>query len=70
MGVPLVWMVDTARQNKNQALRLATEALGASHRFAVANSPWSNATVERMMREIVGTFKAIVNKKHRPFTER
>lgn len=70
MGVPRVSMNDTARHFKNQALRLVTEALGTSHRFAVANSPLINATVERMIREVVGTFKAIANKKRCLLTER
>lgn len=57
MEVPRVWVGDTARYFENLAMRLVAEVLGTSHRFAVANSPWADAAVERMMREIVRAFK-------------
>lgn len=47
--VPCVWVSDTARHVKNRLLRLLTEALEMSHRFTVANAPWTHGTMERMM---------------------
>lgn len=69
MGVPRRWVSDTARHFKNRALRLVADALGTWHRFAVANSPWIDRTVKRMMRGIMSTFQAIVNRNHRPLAE-
>jgi hypothetical protein len=33
---------------------------GSDHRFTVANTPFSNGTAERMVRETVKTMKAIL----------
>lgn len=52
MGVPWIWVSDTVRHFKNRALQLVAESVGTSHRFAVANSAWTSATVEHMMREL------------------
>lgn len=54
---------------KNRALRSVAEALGILYRFAVANSPWVNCTVEHIMREIMGTFQTILNENHRLLAE-
>ena len=41
------------------------KSLGVKRRFSVANSPWSNGTCERMMRELVRTLKAMIHEKRR-----
>ena len=41
------------------------KALGVERKFAVANSPWSNGTCERMMREVVRTLKALIQEERR-----
>ena len=60
LGVPDVWVSDTASHFKNKTMNALETALGVNRRFTIANSPWSNGTCERMMREVVRTFKAIL----------
>ena len=38
VGVPRVWVSDTAKLFKNRAFRLVAEHLGTGHRFSVANT--------------------------------
>lgn len=64
-----VWASDTERHFNNRALRLVAEALGMPHRFAVVNSPWTNGMLEGILREIVRTFKPIINQNRRPLVE-
>ena len=42
LGVPRVWVSDTATHFKNAILTRLREALRVDHQFAVAYSPWSN----------------------------
>lgn len=63
MGVPGVQVNDTARYFKDRVLPLMAEVLGRSSQFTIAGSPWTNSRVERMVREIVGIFKAMPNEK-------
>ena len=58
IGVPREWVGDTTKYFKNRALRLVAEHVGADDHFLVANTAWTNYTVERMMLEIVETFRA------------
>ena len=37
--------------------------------FGVANSSWTNGTIERVMQEILKTSKAIINERRRPLSE-
>lgn len=60
MGVPRVRVSDTALHIKNRALRLVAERLGTTYHFAVANSAWTKGTVERLLREIIRTFTAVL----------
>lgn len=55
-----MWVSNTATHFKNRALRLLAETLRVSHHFAVVNSPWTNGTVECILREIVRTFKTLL----------
>jgi len=63
LGVPDVWVSDTATHFKNTIMAELEQALGVERRFTVANSPWSNGTCERMMREIVRTLKAVLQER-------
>ena len=53
LGVPRVWVSDTATHFKNAMLTRLREALRVDHQFAVAYSPWSNGACERMVKEVV-----------------
>ena len=52
-------MSDAASHLKNRIMAALEKSLGVDRRFSVANSPWSNGTCERMMRELVRTLKAM-----------
>lgn len=60
LGVPSVLVSDTATHFKNHLLAKLTTLLGVDHRFAVANSPWSNGTVENVMKEVLRVLKALL----------
>ena len=62
-------MNDTASHFKNHGMKTLERALRVEHRFAVANSPWSNGTCERMMREVVRALKAILQEEKRDIRE-
>ena len=64
LGVPRVWVSDTATHFKNAILTRLREALGVDHQFAVAYSPWSNGTCERMMKEVVHSLRSILLEQH------
>ena len=53
LGVPEVWVSDTASLFKNRVMKTLEGALRVKHGFAVANLPLSNETCERMMRDVV-----------------
>ena len=40
------------------------KSLGIDRKFSIANSPWSNGTCERMMREVVRTFMVQEERRH------
>ena len=61
--MPKVWVSDTASHFKNRVMKTLEGTLRVEHRFAVANSPWSNGTCERMMRGVVRVLKATFQKK-------
>ena len=65
IGVPEVWVSDTASHFKNQMMAALEKSLGVDGRFSVANSPWSNGTCGRMMREVVRTLKAMIHEGRR-----
>ena len=44
-------------------------ALRVEHRFAVANSPWSNGTCERMMSEVVRALQVILQEERNGIRE-
>ena len=64
LGVPEVWVSGTTSYFNNRVMKTLEGALRVEHsRFAVANSPWSNGTCERMMREVVRALKAILQER-------
>ena len=65
IGVPEVWVSGTASHFKNHMMATLEKSLGVDRRFSVANSPWSNGTCERMMREVVRTLKATFQEERR-----
>ena len=65
IGVPEVWVSDTASHFKNHTMAALEKSLGVDWGFSVANSPWSNGTCERMMREVVVTLKAMIQEERR-----
>lgn len=54
-------VIDTTQNFKSWALQLVAETLEMVHRFEVANLPWTDGKVERMMHVIEGTLKALFN---------
>ena len=59
----------TANNFDAHALWLVVEPLGADHRFSVANTAWTNGTVERMMLKIVKTLRAVASAARIPLKE-
>ena len=47
LGVPEVWVGDTASHFKNGVIKTFKGALRVEHRFAMTNLPWSNGTLVR-----------------------
>ncbi|CAM9729148.1 unnamed protein product, partial [Sphacelaria rigidula] len=60
LGMPHVWASDTATHFKNAILARLREALHVDHPFAVACSPWSNGTCERMVKEEVRALRSFL----------
>lgn len=69
LGVPRVWVSDTATHFKNRVLALLGDALQIDHRFAVAYTPWSNGTCERMVKEVVRALRSILSEQRRQVSE-
>ena len=65
VGGPDVWVSDTAFHFKNHVVAALEKSFGVDRRFSIANSPWSNGTCERMMREVVRTLKATFQEERR-----
>ena len=68
-GPPTTWASDNATHFGNRVVRKLAKALGVEHRFSVANSAWTNGTVERMMCEVIHGAKAMLNEEGRPLSE-
>ena len=47
-GPPTTWVSDNAPHFRNRVVRKLARALGVEHLFCVANSEWTNDTVQRM----------------------
>ena len=66
---PTTLVSDNAANFRNRVLRKLAKVLGVEHRFSVANSAWTNGTVERMIREVVRGAKAMLNEGSGPLSE-
>ncbi|CAM9105885.1 unnamed protein product, partial [Hapterophycus canaliculatus] len=51
IGVPRVWVSDTAPHLKNRVIAQLSKASKVEHHFAVSYTSWSNGTYERMVKE-------------------
>ena len=60
-----MWVGDTSTHFKNAILIRLREALRVDHQFAVAYSPWSNGTCERMLKEVVRSHRSILLEQRR-----
>ena len=69
MRVPRVWVSDTATRFKNRVIAQLRDALKVDHRFAVAYTPWSNSTCERMVREVVPALKSSLSQQRKQVAE-
>ncbi|CAM9817241.1 unnamed protein product [Sphacelaria rigidula] len=69
LGVPRVWVSDTATHFKNAILVRLREALHVDHQFAVAYFPWSNGTCERMVKAAVRGLRSLLLKQRRAASE-
>ncbi|CAN0536633.1 unnamed protein product, partial [Scytosiphon promiscuus] len=54
---------------KNRVISQLSEALQVEHHFAVAYTPWSNGTCERMVKEVVRALKSILSEQRRTVSE-
>ena len=64
-----MWVIDTATHFENAILTRLREALRVDHQFAVAYSPWSNGTWERMVKEVVSSLRSIFLQQRRAVSE-
>ena len=64
-----MWVSDTATHFKNAVLTRLRTALRVEHEFAVAYSPWSNGTCERMVKEVVRSLRSILSEQRREVSE-
>ena len=69
MGVPRVWVSDTATHFKNRVIAQLSIALKVDNRSAVAYTPWSNGTCERMVRDVVRALKSILSAQRKQVAE-
>ena len=68
-GTPTTWVSNNTSHFRNRVVLKLAKALGVEHRFSVANSAWTNGTMERMMREVIHGAKAMLNEEGRPLSE-
>ena len=69
MGVPRVWVSDTATHLMNCAIAQLSDVPKVHHRSAVAYTPWSNGTCQRMVREVVRALKSILSEQRKQVAE-
>ena len=69
LGVPKAFTSDGGTHFTEQGMQMVSSRLGVVHHFGVANVSRSHGTVERMNREVVKTFRAVLSKRCRPPSE-
>ena len=60
LGVPSALVSETATQFKRHLLANITTILHVDHRFSAETSPWTNGTVENVMKAILRMLKALL----------
>ena len=50
-------------------MKIVSARLGVAHQIGVASSSWTSDTIERMNREVVRTFRAILSERRRLVSE-
>jgi transposase InsO family protein len=60
-GAPKQLMSDWPTHFKNETLRLVSKGLKVPHHFTLTYCPWSNGAVERLGKELLKTFRAVVS---------
>lgn len=68
-GIPQGLMSDGPTHFKNETIRRLTKALKVPHHFTLPYTPWSNGAVERLGKEILRTFRAIISELQMDFNE-
>ena len=69
LGVPRVWVSDTASHFKNRVIAQLSDALQVKQHFAVAYTPWSNGACERMVKEVIRALRSILSEQRRPVSD-
>ena len=67
--VPKAFTSDGGTHFTGQVMQMVSSRLGVIHHFGVANVSWSHGTVERMNREVVKTFRAVLSERRRHSSE-
>lgn len=57
--LPRIWVSDGGSHYQNKIMEGLREQLHVQHHITVAYAPWSNGTVESMMKQILRVFRAI-----------
>ena len=61
-GVPRAFVSDGGTHFAGETMKMVSARFGVTHHFGVANVSWTSGTIERMDREVVRTFGAILSK--------
>ena len=54
---------------KNRVIAQVSDALKVDHPFAMAYTPWSNGTCERMVREVIRALESIFSEQRKQVAE-
>ena len=68
-GVLKAFISDGGTHFTGQVMQMMSSRLGVVYHFGVANVSWSHGTVERMNREVMETFRAVLSERRRPPSE-
>ena len=60
-GVPKAFTSDGGTHFTGETMKMVSARLGVVHHFGVVNASWTHGTVERMNREVVRTFRAVLS---------
>lgn len=60
-GVPKTLMSDVPTHFRNETISLVEKGLKVPHHFTLPYCPWSNGDIERLGRELVRTFRAVLS---------